>query len=66
MGRREGAFEEGVEETIVVAEDKRSWFNNFRSLLKSVVTLIGTEYESTYVPLYRFYELCLLHFSVSA
>lgn len=45
MGRREGAFEEGVEETIVVAEDRRSWFNNFRSLLNSVVTPIGTEYD---------------------
>lgn len=37
VGRREGAFEEGVEETIVVAEDKRSGFKNFRSLLNSGV-----------------------------
>lgn len=44
MGRREGAFEEGVEETIVVAEDKRSRFKPFRSLLNSVLNLIRTKY----------------------
>lgn len=36
MGRREGPFEEGVEDTIVVAEDDRSGFNDSRSLLNFV------------------------------
>lgn len=61
MGRREGAFEEGVEETIVVAEDKGSGFKIFRFLLNSVVTLIRTEHLFTGFVKGAFYILACLH-----